>query len=172
METKSRESIGPVIATAILVVVAITIAVTVSYWVSGVSSRYPTFEKVEIQSSTCSWNTTNKNWDLTLTLKNTGTATATLSAVYLNDIAVDAYGSDTPGNGKATTSMSSTGLTINSGATVTVKIYIDGPGDDSGESATPVADTDYWRSVTSGTTVNVKIHSAGDMDYIKLIELV
>ncbi len=41
-----------------------------------------------------------------------------------------------------------------------------------GEGAPPVAGTDYWQSVTSGTTINIKVHSAGGMDYIKLIELI
>jgi hypothetical protein len=31
---------------------------------------------------------------------------------------------------------------------------------------------DTYATLSSGTTVNVKIHSAGGMDYIKLIELV
>jgi hypothetical protein len=46
--------------------------------------------------------------------------------------------------------------TIESGAVATVMVYID----------------EGWESVTSGTTVNIKIHSAGGMDYIKLITLV
>ncbi len=47
---KTRKAVSPVIATVILVAVAITVAVGVSYWMSGISSQYTQFEKVEIQT--------------------------------------------------------------------------------------------------------------------------
>jgi hypothetical protein len=47
---------------------------------------------------------------------------------------------------------------ITSGATTAIEIYID-----AGLLGT---------TLSSGTTVNIKVHSAGGMDYIKLVELV
>jgi len=168
---KNRKAISPVIATVILVAVAITIAVAVSYWMGGITSSYTKFEKVEIQSAVCTLDLTNHDWVITMSLKNTGTATTTLLAVYINDIPVDLYDGTTPGAGKATADITTTGLTIASGAKGTVVIKIDGIGD-TGEASPPVAGTDYWYSVSSGTTINVKVHSAGGMDYIKLVDLV
>jgi len=167
---RSRKAVSPVIATVILVAVAITVAVAVSYWMGGITSQYTTFEKVEIQSGICTWNTTTFNWDIALKMKNSGTATATLIGVFINDIEVNSYTTDSPPDANATTSMGTT-VTIKSGATTTINIYIDGQGD-GGEGSPPVAEVDYWQSVTAGTTVNIKVHSAGGMDYIKLIELV
>ena len=156
---KDRKAISPVIATVILVAVAITIAVAVSYWMGGIAGQYTKFEKVEIKSAQCVKLGTAPNdyWNVTLTLKNTGSATSTLNGVYVNDhIAV--YGvARAAGEVAANLDGSVTHqMTIASGAEAAVKIIIA---------------TDY-ASLSSGTTVNIKIHSAGGMDYIKLIELV
>ena len=167
---RSRKAVSPVIATVILVAVAITVAVAVSYWMGGISSQYTKFEKVEIQSGICTWDPDLYNWNIALKMKNTGTATATLMGVFINDVEVDNYTLAVPPDGQAVTDMGLT-VTLASGASTTINIHIDGQGD-SGEGTPKVPGDDYWQSVTSGTTINIKVHSAGGMDYIKLTELV
>lgn len=158
---RSRRAISPVIATVILVAVAITVAVAVAYWMGGIASQYTKFEKVEIQSGICV-REAGDYWNITLKMKNTGTASATLIGVFINEVEVNTYNetvTSAPAAGSATTTMSSA-ETVLSGATSTINIFVDGG-------------TDGWGApVTSGTTINLKIHSAGGMDYIKLIELV
>ena len=174
MKSKSKihgksSAVSPVIATVILVAVAITVAVAVSYWMAGISSQYTSFEKVEILSGVCvkmddGLIPPNYYWNITIKLKNTGTAPATLLSVFVNDVEVTVYGVITPdftaGTGahddKAVTDMIE-GITIESGASEIVNILID---------------YEKYKSLTSGTTTNIKIHSAGGMDYIKLVELV
>jgi archaeal type IV pilus assembly protein PilA len=158
---KNRKGISPVIATVILVAVAITVAIAVSYWMSGITSSYTKFEKVEIQTATCA--IVGNDWDITVSLKNSGTATSTMTNVFLNDVevvaAASASGYDAVGatDGYATTSLTKlTAWTLASGEAKTFHVYI-GNG---------------YASLSSGTTVNLKIHSAGGMDYIKLVELV
>ncbi len=151
---RSRKAVSPVIATVILVAVAITVAVAVSYWMGGITSQYTTFEKVEIQSGVCEWNSTGF-WKISLTLKNSGTATSTLNSVFINDKAATTYGLDTWATDEVTTNMT-TSTSITSGANALIIIYIDLG----------------YASLSSGTTTNIKVHSAGGMDYIKLIELV
>lgn len=157
---KSRKAVSPVIATVILVAVAITVAVAVSYWMSGISSQYTKFEKIEIQSGICVWDSANDLWDIKVKMKNTGTAASSLIGVFINEIEVDDYNNTDPGEGAAVTNMNTT-TTITSGSVKEIHIYIDGPGGGN-----------EWQTVSAGTTVNIKIHSAGGMDYIKLIELV
>jgi flagellin-like protein len=153
---KSRKAISPVIATVILVAVAITIAVAVSYWMSGISGQYTKFEKVEIQSSQCSKGA--NGWTVTLSLKNSGTSAATLNNVYVNDImAIDGVLAAATLTSNVT---STTNFTLNSGASKNVAVYVGNTWAGSGS------------ALTSGTAINVKIHSAGGMDYIKLVELV
>ncbi len=152
---RSRKAVSPVIATVILVAVAITVAVAVSYWMGGISSQYTKFEKVEIQSGVCSVDAAG-NWTVALKLKNSGTATATLIAIFINDVEIDLYGEvATPGNW--TTDMTNP-YSLTSGLSGAIEVYI--------SSSNPSA------TLSSGTTVNIKVHSAGGMDYIKLVELV
>jgi flagellin-like protein len=158
MTFAKRKAVSPVIATVILVAVAITVAVAVSYWMSGISSQYTQFEKVEIQSGVCT--VVGDDWQVKIKLKNTGTATATLNGLFINDLEVNVYGASAAADTQAATNMT-TSTQITSGATQIVMVYIDGA-----DASTP------WGTVSSGTTVNIKVHSAGGMDYIKLIELV
>jgi flagellin-like protein len=159
MVMKSRKAISPVIATVILVAVAITIAVAVSYWMSGISSSYTKFEKVEIQTASCALDSFD-NWNITVTLKNSGTAAATMMSVFVNDVEVGTYDvAIDPAAALTTTQTDLTKVaawTLASGATNTFNIWVG---------------RDYL-TLSSGTTVNIKIHSAGGMDYIKLVELV
>ncbi len=153
---KSRRAVSPVIATVILVAIAITIAVAVAYWMGGIAGSFTKFEQVEIQSGYANLDAVAPTgWDITLELKNTGTATASLIGVFVNDVPVT-MGEGTVAAGICGTSIPATGTAIDSGESVTIYVYI----------------SDTYESLTSGTTVNIKIHSAGGMDYIKLIELI
>jgi hypothetical protein len=124
---------------------------------SGISSQYTKFEKVEIQSSQCVKNETT-SWTVTLSLKNSGSATSTLNGVYVND-QIATLGQSAGTSTTLRTDVPATGLTIASGRSDDVVIYI-------GQGWPTTA------ALTSGTTINIKIHSAGGMDYIKLVELV
>jgi len=168
---KNRKAISPVIATVILVAVAITIAVAVSYWMSGIAGQYTKFEKVEIQSGYSVLQSAGTppapiGWIITLELKNSGSATANLIKVFVNDKPVDIYGATgltgatTPGSSpvdalETGVNFADTGLAIDSGKTAspTVQLFIG---------------SDLF---SSGTTIDIKIHSAGGMDYIKLLPL-
>ena len=152
---KSR-GVSPVIATVILVAVAITVAVAVSYWMAGISGQYTSFEKVEIQSAV--FTPADDYWHITIKLKNSGTKTATLTNVFVND-AEAGYELGiplTPFEGAITTDIDDdlNALQILSGDVNFVNVYIEEGG-----------------TLSSGTTVNIKIHSAGGMDYIKLLQL-
>ena len=154
-----RKAVSPVIATVILVAVAITVAVAVSYWMSGIAGQYTSFEKVEISSAICTVDAyTPNNWIITITLKNSGTAAATLDSVYLNAGAATLnQTAPTDGTGTGITcDLPSTGLKMESGVSDVVVIWVGGS----------------HLTLSSGTTVNVKLHSAGGMDYIKLVQLV
>ena len=157
-EFKNRRALSPVIATVILVAVAITVAVAVAYWMGGIAGQYTKFEKVEIQSAPCEYDGTNDFWTVTIDVKNTGTAQATLDKIYINNIEVDTYGAatGTPPSGTTETDLPTTGLSLKSGQAGTIVITID----------------NGWEFVSSGTTVNIKIHSTGGMEYLKLVELV
>ena len=161
-KNRSRRAVSPVIATVILVAIAITVSVAVAYWMGGIAGQYTKFEQIEIQSAQCMKNVTDPAhyfWNITMTLKNTGTRDATLISCFINEVEVDRYGvtSYAPAidNDWATSMSTTTYLT--SGNSTVVYFYIDP------DKATA--------SLTSGTTVNIKIHSSGGMDYPKLVGL-
>lgn len=151
-----RKAVSPVIATVILVAVAITIAVAVANWMGGISGQYTQFEKCEIQSAVCTLDSVN-NWNITVKIKNSGTKTATLTNIFVNEFEVSTYGASAPTAAVSTitTDLPTAGLSIESGAIGTIKVWVG---------------VNYG-SLSSGTTVNVKLHSAGGMDYIKLVSL-
>jgi flagellin-like protein len=154
---ENRKAVSPVIATVILVAVSITIAVAVAYWMSGIAGQYNKFEKVEIQSAVCTNNGTF--WTINMKMKNTGTAVSTLISAFINEVEVDNYDSTGPvANVWATNINTTVNTVITSGETITVYFWMD-----SAKTGT---------TLTSGTTTNIKIHSAGGMDYIILVELV
>lgn len=158
MSTKMRikKGVSPVIATVILVAVAITVAVAVAYWMSGISAQYTSFEKVEIQSAYATYDDTPlaEKWIITMDLKNTGSADATLISVFINDKPIDQTNILCPQIDPDPAVEAK--LPIESGTSVTVTITIN-----------DVAAVPY----TSGTTLNIKLHSAAGMDYIKLVKL-
>ncbi len=145
---------SPVIATVILVAVAITVSVAVAYWMGGIAGQYTKFEKVEIQSAIVTRGEGSGNWTIELKVKNTGTAVATLISSFVNNIEVDYYGLTAAGTGEITTNQTES-TSIPSGASFVINVYINN-----------------YEFLSSGTTVNIKLHSAGGMDYIKLVELV
>ena len=155
---RKRRAVSPVIATVILVAITITVAVAVAYWMSGIASQYTQFEKVEIQTAICTLDTTNGNWQVEIKLKNSGSKSSTLTNVFINDVEVSLYGQTVPGAavGTITTDLTiATPFSIESGDSKTIIVWI---------GAT-------YGFLSSGTTVNIKIHSSGGMDYIKLVQL-
>jgi len=160
-----RRAVSPVIATVVLVAVTITVAVAVSYWMSGIAGQYTSFEKVEIQSAICTYDKTKNYWEIEIKLKNSGTKTSTITDVFVNDVLAGPEGTDhyTPGTITANADDAPLPLPIESGNSGTVTVWI-APGliPDSGGS---------YITLSSGTTVNIKIHSAGGMDYIRLVQL-
>ena len=148
-----RRAVSPVIATVILVAVAITVAVGVSYWMSGIAGQYTSFEKVEIKTAICTSDVTG--FTIVIKLKNSGSATSTLSNVFINDVEVSLYGSTMTPAAITTDMTTTTPFTLLSGEEKSVTVFIG---------------TGYGK-LSAGTTVNIKLHSAGGMDYIKLVQL-
>ena len=154
-------AVSPVIATVILVAVATTVSIAVAFWMGGIAGQYTKFESIEVQSAACSKVMNNDTygtyWLVQVTLKNSGSADATLNGAYVNDIPVNIYNQNHNSATKTATSMS-TQATIHVGQSVNINVYVD--------SGYP-----YGAPYSSGTTVNVKFLSAGGFDYIKVITL-
>lgn len=73
MRKLKRKGVSPVIATVILVVVAITVALAVTSWMGGIRKQFTLFEKIEIGSATYGLSSGDPNNTVTIKVRNTGT---------------------------------------------------------------------------------------------------
>ena len=125
----------------------------------GISSQYTSFEKVQISTGYSTARADGEGWNITLTLKNSGSGGATITHMFVNDAPTTLVDGgqdtvDTSAPEEVQCDMDDDGLTLESGESGTIMVYI----------------PDTYS--TSGTTLNIKLHSAGGMDYIKLVKLV
>jgi flagellin-like protein len=171
---KSRRALSPVIATVILVSVTIVVAVSVAYWMGSIAGTYTRFEKVEVPTAyankVSAWTggndptgtdwVTGSGWNITVVLKNSGSAASTIDDVFVNGKPYDQFSyvairyNDTelyPRDGDLS-------LTINAGGSATVEILV-------------LKGTDGDVTFSSGTTLDIKFHSAAGKEYPKLLEL-
>jgi flagellin-like protein len=148
-----KRGISPVVATVILVAVTIVVAVAVAYWMGGIAGLYTRYEKLEI-SSIYAEALTGGGWTITVHVKNTGSADATIDNVLIN--------------GKPYTSLS-TEVAVDpdvatSGSELSLKV---GAEDDIVITITPGSDSTF----KSGVSVEVRLHSAGGQEYPKTVTL-
>ncbi|MBD3206280.1 hypothetical protein GF319_08045 [Candidatus Bathyarchaeota archaeon] len=173
MTFMKRKGVSPVIATVVLVAVAITIAVAVSYWMSGISSQYTQFEKIEVTSAHCKyyddletdWNGTyftgsESGWVITIDFRNTGTTQATIINAFINSMKIEDYDSDaitawTSKDGEIIQFSTGDKVSCNPGSNDTIYLVIE---------EVPV-------DFTSGTTIEASLHSGAGNTYMKMITL-
>ena len=82
----SKTGISTIIATIIIVSVSIVMAIAVAFWATGIGNSFTKFEKVEFISIYADPPTLDnpKNYTVNIVLKNTGSAAATISNIFLN----------------------------------------------------------------------------------------
>jgi len=159
----SRKGISPVIATVILVAVAITVAVSVAYWMGGISSMYTRLEKIEVSGTSVSKNATTGIYTITMNIKNTGSADATVDNVYINGKMYNSADfTDTVAVKDGAGVALGTGISCNAGSSAEIIITISPAG------GTPPATVAPF---TAGTTLDVKLHTAAGKDYPQMITL-
>jgi len=169
---RSRKALSPVIATVILVSVTIVVAVSVAYWMGSIAGTYTRFEKVEIPTAYSNkvndWSvetgapwTAGSGWNITVVLKNSGTADATIDDIFINGKPYQQFANATVrwyDSGVAT--LTPISLTVNAGGTATIEILVRAGTDPQGV------------TFSSGTALDIKLHTAAGKEYPKLIDLV
>ncbi|MEM1581471.1 MAG: archaellin/type IV pilin N-terminal domain-containing protein [Candidatus Bathyarchaeia archaeon] len=152
-----KRGISPVVATVILVAVTIVVAVAVAYWMGGITGLYTKFEKLEIVSiyaekaDFTSGNTTTQGFKITVVIKNTGSADATIDNVLLN--------------GKLFNQYTNPVITVNGGNTVSIPINV-------GKQETITIEVSKaTEPFVSGVSIEVRLHSAAGQEYPKTVSL-
>jgi len=125
--------------------------------------QYTHVEMLEIRTGYATYSGASTMWTVTLDIVNSGSEEATVNMCFLNDVLCKAanYGKASAPAGEWGVGFPSTGLSLSPGQGASILIYIDNP-----LSAIP-----ELGSLSPGTTINVKLHSIGGMDYIKLVRL-
>jgi len=155
---RSIKAVSPVIATIIIVAIAITMSIAVAYWLLGLGGSFTKFEKVEYTSAyvTGNGNQTGANpYIVHLGLKNTGSATATVDSdvtLYNGQPAI-AYTPDDTDWMAVDTGYS---LTMVPGNATFVTVTLSEPS---------------YHVWVSGMTVEIMLHTTGGKDYPKAIVL-
>jgi flagellin-like protein len=147
---KNRYAISPVIATIIIVAVTIAVAIAVAFWMGGLTGIFTRFEKLEITSAYA--DTTNGGWNINLTVKNTGTTTATIDNILINGKPYTTYGNT------VTVEVNNTNLS----SSVSIK---------AGESVPVVVKLSSNKEFSSGMSVEVRIHTAAGQEYPRTVVL-
>jgi len=146
---KEKRALSPVIATVILISVTIVVAVSVAYWMGSIASGYTSFEQIELPTVYASWNASASNWTITIKLKNTGSADATIDNVFINSIPYSDYTENV--------SLSqSPPISIPKGNEATLYITLH---------------ESYSQGFTAGTRVDLKIHTAAGREYPAQVKL-
>ena len=88
---RGRKGIEPVIATVIIVSVAIAISVAVAFWMTGITGLFTRYERIEITNAYAEWNETADCWLVVLQLRNSGSDDATIDEIFINGRPHDAW---------------------------------------------------------------------------------
>jgi len=161
----NKKAISPVVATVILVAVTIVVAVAVSYWMGSIAGLYTRFEKLEITSYTMTKDNvetlgapslTGKGWKITLYVKNSGSLDSTITSLVVNNKPLDSY---IVGTNKRAEFGTQTPISVKTGMTEPVTIYL------------LEDDANNKVGFTAGTTIEVKLHTAGNMDFPQMMTL-
>jgi flagellin-like protein len=91
---RDRRGVSPVIATIIIVAIAIVMALAVAYWMLGLGGAFTRFEKLEFVSAYTEVGTNDTGlpvFNISIRLKNSGSADATIDMIFLNGKPIDSY---------------------------------------------------------------------------------
>lgn len=151
---RKNKGISPVVATVIIVAIAIALAIAVALWASGLVGIFTRFEEVKVISAYAEAGSTAGSFTVSLTLKNTGSADATIDNVIINGKPFTSYTG-------TTVNIGGSNLDPNAGSYVPLK---------SGEQKDMTIDIPP-NIFTSGQTLDIKIHTAAGHDYAKAVVL-
>jgi flagellin-like protein len=89
MTIHKRKAVSPVIATVILIAVAVALGIAVAFWASGLTSSFSKYEKLGVSTQYAVSGSACKNtpcWIINLGGQNTGSSDATINQIQINGV--------------------------------------------------------------------------------------
>src|SRR5579884_3788863 len=96
---RKRKAVSPVIATVILIAVAVALGIAVAFWASGLTSSFSKYEKLGVNTqfatldSSCPSTLSGLKapcWTVNLGGQNTGSSDATITQIQVNGVPISA----------------------------------------------------------------------------------
>lgn len=141
------KGVSSIVAAVILLAVSIVVAASLAYWAGGLTGLYTESEKVEITSAySMSWTNGTSGWTITLNLKNSGSADASIDSMFINGKPPSEYAS-------------SLNVTV-------LPLHIA-----SGQTAMFSFEIRRGSDFSAGTIIDIKLHSAIGHMYPRLLML-
>jgi len=85
---KCRKALSPVVAAIILIAVTVAVSIAVAAWMGALTFTFMKTEELKITSMSFTGGTGVNNNNITIALKNPGTAKVTVSIVKINDVSI------------------------------------------------------------------------------------
>lgn len=167
--SRNKKALSPVIATVILISVTIVVAVSVAYWMGSIAGGYTAFEQIELPTTYARWDSTlfssAGGWNVTIELKNTGSADATVDELFINSIPLKDYTSGTIllyAGGTQVSDLTQISISVTKGSSTSLLVQV--------QRYNTTGPTGV-EGCTSGTRVDLKIHSAAGREYPAQVKL-
>jgi flagellin-like protein len=159
-----RRAVSPVIATVILIAVAVALGIAVAFWASGLTSSFSKYEKLGVStqyavSTSCPTNSPTGDvcWVVNLGGQNTGSSDAAITQIQVNGVPYSdvANPSFSIYNNMTSSALSTPlSLPVKSGASFAISFNLDSAG-------TPVS----GKTFAHGQTIQVTIITAAGNNY-------
>jgi flagellin-like protein len=82
MKNTKKKGVSPVIATVILVAIAIVISIAAAFWMTGLLTSFTAYEKLTISAAISK--VSGNNYNVTIIITNDGTLTATVAKILID----------------------------------------------------------------------------------------
>jgi flagellin-like protein len=153
---QKRRAVSPVIATVILIAVAVALGIAVAFWASGLTSSFSKYEKLGVNTQYATLCTTSSpcqdgnstGWEVILGGQNTGSSDASIIQIQVNGVPINLKELESP-NGAPLLSP----VSVRSGATFSLAFNL------------PKASGSSSQTFSSGQTVQVTIITAAGNNY-------
>ena len=141
-----------------LIVITLVFSTVMTNWMKGIAGDKIILEQLEIETVWVKPISTNPNgWEINMIVKNSGTVRNNIEYLAINGKKIETY--ETPGTGiiegKTTSNVPITGESFETGQSKVIQIWI----------------SKKYESLSSGTSVEIKLKGIGATEYFKLIKL-
>jgi flagellin-like protein len=170
---QKRRAVSPVIATVILIAVAVALGIAVAFWASGLTSSFSKYEKLGVNTqyavsgvpSVVSCGANDVCWTVNLGGQNTGSSDATITQIQINGVPYSLTNSTSPSTltwiswrsfSGSTTNKGTNTLSVPSGYSFSIALVLD-----SGSSSPSI----NGKNFASGQTIQVTIITAAGNNY-------